>query len=256
MKKLFIFLICTIAPLLMSAQLPIMDITMVHVDDHYEVRLRPDNGDYQGIFSSIVFTVRWDAASGSIGDFTPSSQAISYGINLTMSGNIATVGGLSYAIFAGFGFQTISPNWTADQEILFGTFPDDGQTNFKLVNDAWTASNNGNYYLSLNGIDRTGVIYQDITTGVQEIASRDIRVSLYPNPTEGNIKLVLDLSKGGTMLVEVVNSTGATVKSKTILAASGISIYDIDMSELASGQYMIRTRVGDQVNSLPCTLQR
>lgn len=256
MKKLIIFLTCLFAPLLMRAQLPIMDITMVYSGGQYEVRLKPDNGEYQGIFSSILFTVKWNAASGIIGEFTPSAEAISYGVIPTISGDITTVNGTSYAIFAGFGFQTISPNWVAGQEILMGTFSDEGQTNFQLVNDAWTAANNGNYYLSLNGVDRTGIIYSNVTTSVEKITSRDMSVTLYPNPNNGTLKLVMDLPKGGLLFIGVIDANGKVVKRKTLQASSGSSTYDLDISDLASGQYTIQTRMGDLVRSLSCTLER
>jgi len=256
MKKLIIFLALLMTPLLMSAQLPIMDITMVYVDDHYEVRLRPDNGEYQGIFSSILFTVKWNSASGEIDTFTPSSEALSYGIVPTISGDIITTDGVSYARFAGFGFQTISPNWVANQEILLGTFADQGQTNFRLINDAWTAANNGDYYLSLNGVDRTGIIYQNVITGIEKIVSRDLCISLYPNPNEGRMKMVMDLPHGGSLFIGVIDTKGKVLKRKTIQVSGGISTWDLDLSDLTSGQYTIQTRIGNQVSSVGCTLQR
>lgn len=256
MKKLFIFLTCLFAPLLMSAQLPTMDITMVHVDDHYEVRIRPDNSGYEGVFSSILFAVKWDAASGAVGDFVPSTQAVSYGVLPVRSGEIVTVGGVSYAIFAGFGFQTISPNWTAFQEVVMGTFPDDGQTNFQLVNDAWTSANNGDYYLSLNGVDRTGVIYQDFTTSIEDVVSSDLCISLYPNPTEGTLNLVMDLPNGGLLFITVMDVTGKIVQRNTVQTFGGSTTHVLDLSSLTSGQYTIRTRIGDQVSSAVCTLHR
>lgn len=42
-----------------SAQLPTLDITMVAVGgNQLEVKVRPD-ADFDGLFSSLVFTIRW-----------------------------------------------------------------------------------------------------------------------------------------------------------------------------------------------------
>lgn len=256
MKKLIAIITLLTLPLLACAQLPIVDITMVHVDDHYEVRIRPDGGDYQGVFSSILFTVKWNSSSPDAGEFIPSSEAASYGIFPTISGDITDDNGMSYAIYAGFGFQTISPNWVAGQEILLGTFPDDGQSNFQLMNDAWTSINNGDYYLSLNGSDRTGIIYQDFPTGIEKIVSRDLCLSMYPNPTNGVLKLVMDLPHGGPLFIGVIDQSGRVVKRKTINVSGGISTQEIDLSNLTSGKYTIQTRMGEQVSSLTCVLER
>lgn len=258
MKKILSFLFCILAPLLMSAQLPMMDITLVPVGGQYELRLRPDNGDYQGVFSSIVFTVQWNGAPEvPFGGFIPSTESLSYGISPALSGEVVTTGGNTYAVFAGFGLQTISPNWVAGEEIVMGVFPDNGYEDFGLADDAWTAANNADYFISLNGVDRTGIIYGDLTTGIEEVfVSRELCTTIYPNPTEGTMKVVVDLPHGGLLFIRVVNTKGETIHSSAVPTAEGISTHDIDMSAFASGQYFIETRMGDMRSSLPCIVQR
>src|SRR5690606_14927130 len=46
-----------------AAQLPIVDIAAVPVGGQVEVRVRPDAG-FNGLFSSIVFTLKWPEADG------------------------------------------------------------------------------------------------------------------------------------------------------------------------------------------------
>lgn len=253
--KIIAFLFCILTPLLMSAQ-PIVDITLVPTGGQYEVRIRPDDAGFQGVFSSIVFTLRWNEDPDvALGEFTPSSECTSYGLSIFPSGDVTAADGYHYAIFAGFSLQATNLDWTAGQEVLLGTIPDDGQMDMQLINDTWTLAHNGNFYVSLNGANQTGVIYHDITTGMEKITSRDLCASLYPNPTNGTIKLVIDLPASGYLSVSVINMNGEIVHHVLIPANKGMFTHEFDLSDVANGQYMVQTRMGAMRSSVPCIVQ-
>lgn len=67
--------------------------------------------------------------------------------------------------------------------------------------------------------------------------------SVYPNPTNGNIKII-NSGKDGTVYVNVVNALGSVVKS---LSFKSFSEETIDLSNLKSGNYTIQFIAGDDV---------
>src|SRR5690606_1968055 len=85
-----------------AAQLPIVDIAAVPVGGQVEVRVRPDAG-FNGLFSSIVFTLKWPEADGaSLGSVTQQSPVTLY-CGVSRSGGEQVDGGYRYQVFVGFG---------------------------------------------------------------------------------------------------------------------------------------------------------
>jgi hypothetical protein len=226
------------------AQLPTVDIAMVALPDgRLEVRMRPDQ-DFDGFFAQLTFTIRWDAASSaSVGDFTPTDDVAEYGMNPNLSGTIVTSGAYKYAPFVGLGGSplfAVGLAWTADQEFILGHFDvTDGPANFQIVNDDWTAANNGAYYVSLNGEDRTGVIYE-ITTTVEERDPAVSALELLPNPSSGGTRLALEVPSAGSVRVEVLDASGRVSMTNSFAVPSGRSEHYLDGSALAAGMYQVR----------------
>jgi hypothetical protein len=81
---------------------------------------------------------------------------------MAKGGDVTVSGGVVYQKFGGIGFLTLSSlgtSWTAGTDIvLFSVVPSSLTPVFEIVNDAWTALNNGAYYVELNAIDKTGSI--------------------------------------------------------------------------------------------------
>ncbi len=135
-----------------------------------EVRLRPDAA-FSQVVSSLTFTLRWETASGATID-PPASLALGLncpgGIPLSPSGDgVRTNGAFSYYTFNSFGFSTLTnacPTqvWQSNVERVVATIPiRPGATcaNFTIVNDAFTQAENKNFFISLNGLSRTDLIY-------------------------------------------------------------------------------------------------
>ena len=126
-----------------------------------QVVLRPD-GEFNGLFSSLVFTVRWKAGGDAkLGTASQQAPELQY-MTTNPSGPMAEAGGYRYQIYAGFGMIALSSlktAWATGQEITLMTIPvTGGPASFEIVNDAFTAKNNGDYYAALNGLDRTGKV--------------------------------------------------------------------------------------------------
>ncbi|MBV6403704.1 MAG: T9SS type A sorting domain-containing protein [Flavobacteriales bacterium] len=230
---------------LSMAQLPMVDITLVdNGAGELEVRVRPD-ADFDEFFSSIVFTIRWDAASGANLDQIAQVPPVSMYMPIIKSGPEVDAGGYRYQIFAGFGtnaLNTFGQSWTAGTEVTLMTIPAiNGTSLFEIVNDSWTGdiNNNGDYYVSLNGQDRTGVIYQ-LNTGVRVEGALSARLAVHPNPANGAV--VLDLSVPADVkdaVLEWTDGSGRAVRSERITGRGAVRM-TVDTSRLERGTYLLR----------------
>ena len=242
--------LCTILSISFSAsaQLPLVDITVVDNGlGELEVKLRPDN-TFNGLFSALVFTIRWETASGAtLGAVNQTIPVVQY-IPTSKSGAEQDAAGYRYQIFAGFGFQALSAvgqTWSPGTEYTLLTIPVVGGTStFEIVNDTWTNTNNGNYYVSLNGEDQTGVIYTG-ATGFPSVGAQGPSLSMLPNPTEGQSELILALDGIVDVHIDVLNAAGQMVWSRAYEKASGTLRDTIDLRTSGTGAYMVNVTAGE-----------
>ncbi len=253
----FLFSLLTVS---VFGQVPDLDISLVdNGNSEIEVVIRPV-GAFDEVFSSLVFTIRWDAVSGaSLGAV---SQVIPEAIYMPVakSGGEIDDNGNRYQVFAGFGVSQLSAFGAAfvgGQEIVLLTIPViNGMSSFEIVNDAWTGdpANNGDFFVSLNGIPTTGIIYGGaISTNVDEnLASSDVRV--VPNPSQGNVQLQLSNLIGETAVIELVNPLGQIILTEGLTISGPSVVKDIDLSDYQKGSYFFRIARNDRVEVVPFVL--
>ena len=158
-------------PLVTIAQ-PTTDIglTVPSNTNTIQVRVRPNGSSFSGVVSAMTFTIRWETASGAT-MAQPASLVITQncasGYQITPSGDgPVTNGAYTYYTFNAFGAATMSSacpanTWPANTETVVATIPftrGPGCANFNIVNDTYTGGANRNYFMSLNGLNKTGVI--------------------------------------------------------------------------------------------------
>ncbi|MFN6115897.1 MAG: T9SS type A sorting domain-containing protein [Flavobacteriales bacterium] len=248
MKNLFgprsLFVCLGVLIMSLATAQPTVDITLVQtVEGPVEVRLRPD-GPFDGLLSSVVFTIRWNeggpAGLGSVQQFTPVNSYCS----VSKSGPEQTANGFRYQVFAGFGFVPLSEvptTWVPGEEIvLCRVNVINGSAAFSIVVDAWTSdiNNNGDYFISLNGLDRTGEIYT-ISTGANVDAPEMNGPQVGPNPADDQFVLSLPEGMGGTVSVELMDASGRVVWTKGLNVGNAAHSEPIDVSGLSSGAYVL-----------------
>lgn len=229
---------------LLKAQLPAVDITMVPVNaQQYQVRLRPDE-NFNGFFSSLVFTIRWSNSTPlTLAEFVPVSSMIALGIYPALSGEVVESGEYSYAPHVAFGASSLSAqgqSWAAGQEVLLGTISiESGSGVLEVINDQWTAQNNADYFVSLNGINRTGVVYSS-STGVNspELSSPQA----YLHVQNGRINLVVSSLVTNSGTYELFDVTGRTIAQGGIQVAEGRSEHALEHPALSQGHYSVVLR--------------
>jgi hypothetical protein len=217
-----------------------VDIGLFETGTELEVRVRPSE-DFDGILSAVVFTVRWErSTTGALLEHQQKSSAGTY-IPIARSGELHQDGPFNYQIYAGFGFDLVGENggaWKAGQEYVIATIPHSGKGGFTLVNDGWTNidENNGDYYLSLNGHDRTGIIYK----GLANVTNNDQVVSISPNPNRGIFTLSVPVKTGDNMSLEIINTAGQIVFQDSPRQVDGQYRREMDISSHGAGNYNLR----------------
>ena len=193
------------------------------------------------LLSAVLFTVRWERTDG--GQLLALDQrgaAATY-IPISKSGGVHQDGPFNYQIYAGFGFDRIGdvgPTWEAGKEYVITRIPYSGHGKFSLVNDSWTAvdENNGNYYISLNGYDRTGTIYRSVTN----VASVDQSVGIVPNPSRGAFTLTVPVEGVDNMSLEILSSSGQVVFKDSPGTTKETYRRDLDITSFGKGNYILR----------------
>lgn len=233
---------------LVQAQLPMVDIAMVPLEDgRYEVRLRPDLY-FDGLFAAVVFTLRWDAGSSTTFSFDEAQELSDIGMSINPSGTAVDERAYRYLSYTGFGgapFYASGYAWNADQEFVLGYFiVTNGPANVVVVEDEWTAGHNGNYYISLNGQDRTGEIYE-VSTRIATNSSAVPIVGVVPNPSRDLARLSLEWPVSENVLLEVIDTQGRTCARSSFVTVAGSNTIPLDATQFADGSYKLQL-IGDR----------
>lgn len=93
--------------------------------------------------------------------------------------------------------------------------------------------------------------YVSGTTGSSHpVAGPDATVSLYPNPSNGNASIALNLVKDSEVSVSVYSATGALIGSKVYGTVSGSMNLPVDLSPYAAGIYSVNVSIGGETTVL------
>jgi hypothetical protein len=85
-------------------------------------------------------------------------------------------------------------------------------------------------------------------TGVNEITKSGFNASVYPNPVNQVMNLVINPGKSRMTLVSIVDMTGHTVLSKRYdMQSEELSTLQIPVSGLSSGMYMVKIQAGGNI---------
>jgi hypothetical protein len=138
-----------------------------------ELRMRPNGNTVDSLVSGLTFAIRWETASGlSFGTIDQTNGGTEFcavlGIPLEAEA-IVEDGIYSYLTINGFGSAFLKDcvtqpgyNWPADQETTIMRLPlspGSGCANVQIVNDAFTNATNRDYFISINGLERTGTVF-------------------------------------------------------------------------------------------------
>ncbi|MCE3228639.1 MAG: BNR/Asp-box repeat protein [Bacteroidetes bacterium] len=86
--------------------------------------------------------------------------------------------------------------------------------------------------------------------GVKENALESVNSAvIYPNPASGNAVLSIDMVDNANVSIDVYSTVGQLVKSSKTTAQVGENTINFDLSNLATGIYMVNVKVGNAVST-------
>ncbi|MCU0320577.1 MAG: T9SS type A sorting domain-containing protein [Flavobacteriales bacterium] len=242
--RAFSFLLFGAGSSMVFGQLPTVDITWAMLPtDQIEVRMRPD-GNFSSLFSSSVFTVRWlDSGEQGLGAV---QQDPPYGLCVpsVKSGPEVVSGIYRYQVFFGgsiISFADAELAWEGEQEYVVARINILSGSAFEIVNDSWTGElvNNGDFYVSLEGQDRTGEIYTFFTdVAVGEAGANGFTIA--PNPAAGHTQVSVSLQEAQRNAEFVLRDmAGRIMRSFRRDLPAGEQSFTLDLVGLASGPYTL-----------------
>ncbi len=257
-----------------SAQVyPHIDIALeANANGDLDVKVRPD-GAFDEIFSSLVFTIRWNTSDGaSLGNISQQVPEVIY-MPLAKSGPEIDDNGYRYQVFAGFGVQQMNAFGAAfvgGMEVTLMTIPVTALSTYEIVNDSWTgnSANNGDFYVSLNGSQTTtgvnpntdppiaGIVYGGaISTSVGDAVVATSGALVVPNPSNGNVQLHLADNISGDIMVELINSLGQVLSVEQVTGSSTAATKNYDLTAYQKGSYFFRVISEHSTETVPFVLQ-
>jgi hypothetical protein len=143
---------------MLHAQAPLLaKISLCPNGNSFAVVIETDSS-FNEVPSSLVFTV-W--AGGVNASFLP-PVSLNPILSIEPAGSVYSVSGSSYQKYVMMGIgdlQSLGKSWGPGiMDTIALIYPQDLSLNYLIVNNTWTAENNGDFYAELNGVDKTGTI--------------------------------------------------------------------------------------------------
>ncbi|RFC53386.1 fibronectin type III domain-containing protein [Brumimicrobium aurantiacum] len=106
----------------------------------------------------------------------------------------------------------------------------------------FTATVNGNYAVIVteNGCSDTSSCYLVDNVGLSDF-DQELGISLYPNPTKGEVNILIENMEQASLEMEVVDATGRKLTTTTVYNKSVV----VDLSKYERGVYIIRLTDGE-----------
>jgi hypothetical protein len=152
------------------------------------------------------------------------------------------------------GFRWAMKSWLLDSAVLPGTLKDSVEQ--LIGRHIHEAANSGKYldvpsmgeYLEL--LDQAnGILFDDTTD--------EVRLELFPNPTQNTSTLLIHINQMQDILMLVTDITGKQIiGSSSNSVFPGIHSLELDLSNFASGVYLVFVKAGDVVLQKKLILSR
>lgn len=253
----------------LKAQLPTsVDIGLQHDAGNQLLRvsLRANDLAFSSLLSNLVFTVRWQESSAATLAFGSGAWCPPPSVSFPMSASAAVTpgNGYHYRTWTAIGLASLGDlvddggceqSLPADAWVEVYAIPvnnDPGGTIFEIADDAYANDNNRGYFVSLEGIDRTGGIFSFSTEVMEAAPAQAMDVILQPNPANAFTTLVCSDATSSAAWIEVIASDGRTVMSLSAWR-SGTTL---DISALETGAYRVRISDGTRIQVQPLIVAR
>lgn len=212
-----------------------------------DIILTPQS-DFFGWVTDLDFTVRWPEGSGvSLGIPEQDMEVAEY-LPIEKVGGEVNAGGFTYQKFHGEGVKSIANSddaWLAGQDVIALSVPVFGDASgIMIMNDDWTAANDGDYLIELNSNGHEGTI-EGIAMGVTPVVQEGLDATVHPVPNGFNVSLDLPGSPR-TATLNLHNAAGQLMWSITREGAHGRMTVLADTGPVSDGLYILSVNHGER----------
>jgi hypothetical protein len=110
--------------------------------------------------------------------------------------------------------------------------------------------NSGVLYYRIKQIDKDGKFVYTPIKNVR-LDGKSFAVNAYPNPVKASTKLTIDLLDEAKVIISITDASGKQVKGMQVQGFKGPNIKEVNLSNLSSGNYMLKVQSGTEIKSLP-----
>ena len=100
-----------------------------------------------------------------------------------------------------------------------------------------------------------GAPSNEIVLGINEFNESINDISLYPNPTDGELNVSFSASKNKDMQFQVLDITGKIIQNNVVNAVQGSNLVLLDTRIFAAGSYFLKIMSDDHFKTLPFVIK-
>jgi PKD repeat protein len=100
-----------------------------------------------------------------------------------------------------------------------------------------------------------GAPSNEIVLGINEFNESINDISLYPNPTDGELNVSFSASKNKDMQFQVLDITGKIIQNNVVNAVQGSNLVLLDTQIFAAGSYFLKIMSDDHFKTLPFVIK-
>ena len=101
----------------------------------------------------------------------------------------------------------------------------------------------------------SGAPSNEIVLGINEFNESINDISLYPNPTDGELNVSFSASKNKDMQFQVLDITGKIIQNNVVNAVQGSNLVLLDTQIFAAGSYFLKIMSDDHFKTLPFVIK-
>lgn len=221
-----------------------VDIALVDGPQELLVNIYTNEALYGALTDNIQFTLCWNeddaAAAGLVSNYSGDYK-------LEPQGEPVTFNGKAYQTFVVVDALLLPDPFLPGQEVTLLKFYKDGfsgdaAARIGIAGDSWTETRNGDYYLSIWGVNHTGDVL-DNALGIGEPTDLGT-MSLYPNPVaQGWLKLALAPAATEVLALTLSDISGRIVSEQAWSVTTGsVQSLTLSLAGLEKGTYTLRVQ--------------
>ncbi len=97
-------------------------------------------------------------------------------------------------------------------------------------------------------VDNSNGLVEITQPSASVLVSSELSLDVFPNPAINNATLVVEGDVEGMLRTYIANAAGSIVKEFNFAKDKGVNNYNLDLSNLPTGMYILRTVIGDHTN--------